>query len=97
MYAFLTPGDDTPPELSPDDAQGMCDAYPPDGTRATRDAQRNDIVVESTQCMLSTAVAATGTGGCNGKGPVHLDHGCSVGAGGATRGDALAVCLGGRR
>ena len=75
MYEKFSPSDTTLPELTADDAAGMCAAYPESGKRPVLDAEGQPKNVSATACNLSMAAASTS---CSSS-AIRLDHGCSVG------------------
>jgi hypothetical protein len=88
MYSNYSAGDDSPPELTDDDAAGMCTVYPPDGERPTLDSQGNAITVPGTVCSLSELSPA---GSCSSSSALRLDHGCSVSRVGESSESPLSV------
>ncbi len=84
MFAHYTQGTTSLRNLSMDDVQGICAAYPPDGTRNTADGGLPAGACDPTPRHGYSGDCGSGSGGGGG--------GCAAGGGGAA-GDALAAAL----
>jgi MYXO-CTERM domain-containing protein len=70
MVREYVPGD--PPQMSTDDAEGICAIYPESGERVTRNAAGAEIRVPAEDCSFTESEPE---GEC---GPLDIGHGCST-------------------